>query len=102
MQLRIRRDAAVCGKIPETEYHPELGARSLVNGVETIEDMLVNSYLDIDGKIAETNSLVDFMVDVNGGEIVASMVMDMTRGGEDLATNKEGHALVIAYVLFFY
>lgn len=76
MQLRIRRDAAVCGKIADAEYHPELGARSLVNGVKNVEDLMVEAYLDINESIVETDGFVDFVVDINGGEIVANMVTE--------------------------
>jgi hypothetical protein len=80
VQLRIRRDAAVCGKLADAEYHPELGARCLINGVKNVEDMMVEAYLDINESIVETDGLVDFLVDINGGEIVANIVTERPAG----------------------
>ncbi|KAH8669778.1 P-loop containing nucleoside triphosphate hydrolase protein [Tricladium varicosporioides] len=79
VKLRIRRDASVCRVLAEEEYHQELGARSLITAVKTIEDMLVEVYLDMEQEIQEGEGMVEFVVDVNGGEIVANIKREEAR-----------------------
>jgi len=79
VRLRIRRDASVCRILAEAEYHSDLGARSLITAVNSIEDMLVELYLDVNEEIVETDGVADFVVDVNGGEVVANMVHPVPR-----------------------
>lgn len=74
VRLHVRKDSSVCRTLAEAEYSPDLGARSLITAVDSIEDMLVNAYLGVDEKIVETEQVSDFVIDVNGGEIIASMV----------------------------
>ena len=74
VRMRIRRDASVCRILAEAEYHSDLGARSLITGAKMVEDMLVEAYLDVDEKIRESDTVVEFLVDVNGTDVVANMV----------------------------
>jgi ATP-dependent Clp protease ATP-binding subunit ClpA len=74
VRVRIRRDASVCRILAQTEYHADLGARSLINAVESIKHLLVEAYLEIDEQITESAHKSTFLVDVQGGEIVVRMV----------------------------
>ena len=64
----------MCRILAEAEYHSDLGARSLITGAKTVEDMLVEIYLDVDEKIRESDRVIEFVVDVNGSGIIANMV----------------------------
>jgi ATP-dependent Clp protease ATP-binding subunit ClpA len=74
VRVRIRRDATVCRILAQAEYHSDLGARSLINAVESIKNLLVEAYLAIDEQIVETIHKSTFLVDVQGGEIVVKMI----------------------------
>jgi ATP-dependent Clp protease ATP-binding subunit ClpA len=77
IRLRIRRDASVCRTIAEQEYHPDLGARSLLTAVKSlVEDVLVESYLEVEKGISETEKMMEFVVDVNGEQVLVDMVND--------------------------
>jgi len=79
VHLRIRRDASVCRILAEAEYHTDLGARSLITAVKSVEALLVAAYLEVDEEIVETNKVVDFVVDVSGGEVIANMVQPVEK-----------------------
>lgn len=72
IQLHVRRDASVCRTLAEVEYHQDLGARSLITAVKSIEDLLVESYLDQDEEVMEGDEMLDFVVDVNAGDVIVS------------------------------
>lgn len=74
VRMKIRRDASVCRILAEAEYHSDLGARSLITGAGKLEDILVEAYLEVDGEIRERGKMVDFVIDVNGSEVIAKMV----------------------------
>ncbi|RFU25801.1 hypothetical protein B7463_g10533, partial [Scytalidium lignicola] len=74
IRMQIRQDASVCRSLAEADYHPDLGARSLITAVRTVEDLLVEAYLSVDDEIKESDIVLDFMVDVKGGEVVANML----------------------------
>ncbi len=74
VRLRIRRDALVCGILAQSEYHVDLGARSLISAVDTIKTLMVEAYLGVDEEIAEGVGMSEFIIDVNGGEVVANIV----------------------------
>jgi hypothetical protein len=79
IRLRIRRDASVCRALAEAEYHSDLGARSLIAAGEKIKRMLVEEYLNIDEEITENGGLSEYIIDVNGGEVVVNMVPPKSR-----------------------
>lgn len=67
----------MCRTIAEQEYHPDLGARSLLTAVKSlVEDLLVESYLEVEKGISETEKMMEFVVDVNGEQVLVDMVND--------------------------
>ena len=79
VRLRIRRDASVCRALAESEYHSDLGARSLIAAAEKIKRLLVEEYLKVDEEITERDGMSEFIIDVNGGEVVVNMVPPKAR-----------------------
>ncbi|KIW22853.1 uncharacterized protein PV07_11106 [Cladophialophora immunda] len=74
VRVRIRNDASVCRLLAKAEYHPELGARSLDNAVDTIKGLLVEAYLEIDQQIKESANKSIFQVEVQADEIVVRLI----------------------------
>lgn len=70
IRLLVRRDASVCMMLAEAHYHRKLGARSLKAGAKKVERIVADAYLDEDEEIQENGGLRDFIIDVQGGEIV--------------------------------
>ncbi|KAI1419082.1 ATPase, aaa-2 [Xylaria sp. FL1777] len=68
--LHVRKDASVCRNLAAAEYSPDLGARSLATAVKSVEDRLVEAYLDEEEEIAEGKGMKEFCVDVRGNEVV--------------------------------
>lgn len=79
IRLRIRRDATVCRTLAESDYHADLGARSLIAAGEKIKRLLVEEYLNVDDEIVEGNGLSEFIIDARGGEVVVNMVAPKLR-----------------------
>ncbi|KAH0543129.1 hypothetical protein FGG08_002555 [Glutinoglossum americanum] len=73
IDLIVRRDASLCLQLAKDEYSPDLGARSLQNGVdETVVQPLVMAYLGLNDEICEDGEAEKFEFDVQpDGEIVA-------------------------------
>ncbi|KAK0899333.1 hypothetical protein LTR02_009733 [Friedmanniomyces endolithicus] len=74
MKLRIRRNVSVCRALAESEYHPDLGARSLLVAAEKVKRMLVDEYLNIDEEITEEGGVCECLLDEDGGEVTVNMV----------------------------
>ena len=74
VRLRIRKDASVCKMLAQSEYHTDLGARSLISAVDTIKTLMVEAYLRVDEEITEGAGMSEFIIDVNGGEVVVNIV----------------------------
>ncbi|KAH6608629.1 hypothetical protein Trco_001975 [Trichoderma cornu-damae] len=74
MRLLLRRDSAVCSTLAKSHYHNKLGARSLKTGAEKVKRIVLDTYLDDDEEIAEQAGLRDFVIDVDGEEIVGKMM----------------------------
>lgn len=74
IRLRIRCDASLCRSLAESEYHMDLGARSLIVAVEKIKRLLVEEYLKVDEEIVEKADITEFVIDVKGGEAFVSIV----------------------------
>ncbi|KAK1025108.1 hypothetical protein LTR33_017792 [Friedmanniomyces endolithicus] len=74
VKLRIRRDVSVCRALAESEYHPDLGARSLLVAAEKVKRMLVDEYLNIDEEITEECGVCECLLDEDGGEVTVNMV----------------------------
>jgi len=79
VRLRIRRDASVCGILAQSEYHTDLGARSLISAVDTIKTLMVEEYLSVDEEITEGSGMSEFIIDVSGGEVVVNIVPPKVR-----------------------
>ena len=75
IRLRLEGDASVCCTVADKAYKSKTGARSLRKGVNSmIKAKLVTSYLQIDEDILETNEKTDYVVKMNGREIVVNRV----------------------------
>ena len=79
MGLRIRRDATACRILAQAEYHTDLGARSLITAVDTIKTLMVDAYLGVDEEITEGAGMSEFIIDINGGEVVVNIVLPTAR-----------------------
>lgn len=74
--LRVRRDGTVCKLLAAEGYDEDLGARSLIVTVKSIvEDVVVETYLEVNEEIVEDQKLTEFVVDVTPkSEVVVHMV----------------------------
>ncbi|KAK5740822.1 hypothetical protein LTR17_004412 [Elasticomyces elasticus] len=71
--LRVRRDASVCRVLAESEYHADLGARSLNTAVEQIKQLLVAEYLQVDEEITEVGRMSECTIDLSGAHVVVNL-----------------------------
>lgn len=74
LRLLMRRDGALCSTLAKSHYHNKLGARSLKAGAEKVKRMILDVYLDDDEEIKEQDVLRDFVIDVDGEEIVGKLI----------------------------
>ncbi|KAK5988275.1 ATP-dependent Clp protease ATP-binding subunit ClpC-like protein [Cladobotryum mycophilum] len=74
IRLLIRKDAAICSMLAQGHYHQKLGARSLKSGVQKVKRIVLDAYLDDDEEIREGDELCDFVLDVEGDEIVTGIL----------------------------
>jgi hypothetical protein len=73
--LKVTRDASVCKVIAEEGYDEDLGARSLITAVRhSIEEVLVEAYLDLDEEISETQQMMDYVITAMRGEISVRLI----------------------------
>ncbi|RSM04374.1 hypothetical protein CDV31_010076 [Fusarium ambrosium] len=70
IRLKIRRDATVCRLLADEHYHKNLGARSLKAGVQKVKGIVTQAYLEEDEEIQENGGLRDFIIEVQGDEVV--------------------------------
>ena len=79
VRMRIRRDASVCRLLAQSEYHTDLGARSLISAVDTIKTMMVEAYLSVDEEITENAGMSEFIIDAVNGEVVINIAAPKAR-----------------------
>ncbi|KAE9972892.1 hypothetical protein EG328_004700 [Venturia inaequalis] len=71
LRIRMHRDASLCKHVAEVEYHSDLGARSLINGVDSIKNLVVQAYLDVDEEIVESPHQATCYIDINDDDEIA-------------------------------
>ncbi|KAL7786205.1 P-loop containing nucleoside triphosphate hydrolase protein [Trichoderma ceciliae] len=74
IRLLIKRDGTVCSTLAKSHYHNKLGARSLMAGAEEAKRIVSDAYLDDDEEIREQDVLRDFVIDVDGEDIVGRII----------------------------
>ena len=66
IDLQVPKDYSLCRTIAQEEYLEQLGARSVINGVNRlIEGEIVDHYLDQDGEIREDQGVTTYRVTLN-------------------------------------
>jgi ATP-dependent Clp protease ATP-binding subunit ClpA len=72
VNLRIRRDTAVCVSLAESGYHADTGARSLEAAItRQVRNPLVQRYLNSHQVVDENQPIEDFIVEADrNGNIV--------------------------------
>jgi hypothetical protein len=70
--LRMRRDGAICVALAKSDYHPDLGARSLKAAAGKVKKLLAEEYLNIDEDIAEQGGVIELIVVLDGEEVVVT------------------------------
>ncbi|RFU74129.1 p-loop containing nucleoside triphosphate hydrolase [Trichoderma arundinaceum] len=74
IRLLIRKDGKVCSTLAKSHYHNKLGARSLKTGAQKVKRIILDAYLDDDKEINEQEALRDFVIDVDGEDIVGKII----------------------------
>ncbi|KAF2403751.1 P-loop containing nucleoside triphosphate hydrolase protein [Trichodelitschia bisporula] len=72
VRLRVPKDASVCKAIiMDGGYDVDLGARSIITAVDAkLEDLVVDTYLEVDREIEEDQEMEVYVVDVERSQIV--------------------------------
>lgn len=66
IDLQVPKDYSVCRIIAEEEYLEQLGARSVINGVNRlIESEIVDHYLEMNDEIKEYQGITTYRVELN-------------------------------------
>ncbi|KAH6876437.1 P-loop containing nucleoside triphosphate hydrolase protein [Thelonectria olida] len=68
--LKFEREATLCELLAKDYYCKELGARSLIQGVKKVRNIIVKAYLEEEEEIQENDMLQEFIITVQDGEIV--------------------------------
>ena len=75
ISLRIKDDASICQAIAEAHYHPDLGARSLHNGVRAeVRNPLAREWMKVDEEAVEGGERAEYVVKMDGNRVVVNRV----------------------------
>lgn len=77
VRLEILQDAGICQQIAKEKYAPDLGARSLHCGIDSVRESVFEKYLEIDEPIEEEGAVEDIVIDIQAEEIVVSRGQDV-------------------------
>lgn len=72
VRLKMLRDAGICQQIAKENYAPDLGARSLHCGIDSVRESVFEKYLEIDEPIEDGGAVENMVVDIQAEEIVVS------------------------------
>jgi hypothetical protein len=72
VKLRMRRDGAICVALAKSDYHPDLGARSLKAAAAKVKKLLAEEYLKVDEDIAEQGGVMELIIVLDGEEVIVT------------------------------